>query len=315
MQRNNLQQGSALITALFIMVLVAIVAVSISTQLKWDISRTRLTLTRNTLHLASDAILFWAMDTLSQDKPFNIALDDNGTVVRLPKSLKLSSGVTVHGEIVDLQSRFNVNNLQDRQNQTLFYHLLSNTLDIEPKKRYDITHAVSNWVSTMTGKEANNKHYNALQYLAKTPPYYPAYQAMKNSSELQLVHGMNNSLFTLLAPYVTTLPEPTKLNVNTAPSMLLKSLGVAQPLYDSQIEEIQLTRKEKPFRTKKQMSAFLNKFNIPEQDLTFESNYFLGIAHCQSPSGDLTVYSVLRRTKSKTGNYIISLISQSMVAP
>jgi general secretion pathway protein K len=48
--------GGALLTALFIMTLVAIVATAMSTRLQLDIYRTRLIVTYDKLYLASQAI-------------------------------------------------------------------------------------------------------------------------------------------------------------------------------------------------------------------------------------------------------------------
>ena len=61
MQPIKLMRGSALLTALFIMTLVAIVATAMSTKLQVDIYRTRLTLTHDKLYLASQGVAVWAL--------------------------------------------------------------------------------------------------------------------------------------------------------------------------------------------------------------------------------------------------------------
>ncbi|MFZ4077782.1 MAG: type II secretion system minor pseudopilin GspK, partial [Legionellaceae bacterium] len=53
-------KGSALISALFLMTLVAIGATAMSSRLQLDIYRTRLILTSDALSLASEAVTFWA---------------------------------------------------------------------------------------------------------------------------------------------------------------------------------------------------------------------------------------------------------------
>ena len=60
------KRGSALLSALFIMTLVAICATAMSMRLQLDIYRTRLTLDSDKLYLASQAVTFWAMDILSE---------------------------------------------------------------------------------------------------------------------------------------------------------------------------------------------------------------------------------------------------------
>ena len=68
-------RGSALISALFIMTLVAIAATAMSTRLQLDIYRTRLTISSDKLFLASQAVTFWAMHTLSNES-LQVRLND-----------------------------------------------------------------------------------------------------------------------------------------------------------------------------------------------------------------------------------------------
>lgn len=69
MRRNNENnKGGALLTALFIMTLVAIVATAMSIRLQTDIYRTRLVLTHDKLYLASQAVTFWALGELRDGK-------------------------------------------------------------------------------------------------------------------------------------------------------------------------------------------------------------------------------------------------------
>jgi general secretion pathway protein K len=56
--------GSALISALFIMTLIAIAATAMTLRLQLDIYRTRLLLTTNKQHYAAQFATFWAIDTL-----------------------------------------------------------------------------------------------------------------------------------------------------------------------------------------------------------------------------------------------------------
>ena len=62
---QNKSLGSALISALFIMTLVAIAATAMSTRLRLDIYRTSTHINSDKLYLASQAVTWWAMDKLS----------------------------------------------------------------------------------------------------------------------------------------------------------------------------------------------------------------------------------------------------------
>lgn len=68
MLRAKIMKGSALLTALFIMTLVAIVATAMSTKVQLDIYRTRLILTHDKLYFASQAVTFWSMGQLADKK-------------------------------------------------------------------------------------------------------------------------------------------------------------------------------------------------------------------------------------------------------
>ncbi len=98
--------GSALLSALFIMTLVAIAATAMSTRLQLDIYRTSLMLNSDKLYLASQAVSNWAMDMLSTKKNFYKALHDNGEVAIFPSSLQnIYPDVIIKGNLYDLQAR------------------------------------------------------------------------------------------------------------------------------------------------------------------------------------------------------------------
>ena len=85
--RNN-QRASALISALFIMTLVAIAATAMAVRLRMDIYRTTTLLSSDTLYLASQAVTGWAMDELSVQNTSFVALNGTGKIRQLPKQLE-----------------------------------------------------------------------------------------------------------------------------------------------------------------------------------------------------------------------------------
>ena len=87
----NNQRGSALISALFIMTLVAIAATAMSTRLQMDIYRTRLSVNSDKLYLASQAVTGWALAQLS-------TRNRQGQSTLFPKKLKfIYPGVITEG--------------------------------------------------------------------------------------------------------------------------------------------------------------------------------------------------------------------------
>ncbi len=98
--------GSALLTSLFMMALVAIAATAIATRVQLDIYRARLTIQRDQLILAIQGVTFWAMDWFKDDR-FSVHEKQE----TLPKALQnIYPPIKLKGEIYDLQARFNLNN-------------------------------------------------------------------------------------------------------------------------------------------------------------------------------------------------------------
>lgn len=113
-------KGSALLTALFIMTLVAIVATAMSMRLQQDIYRTRLVITQDKLYLASQAVTFWALNELLDKNNRFTKTNPLGMVAQYPKNMEsIYNQVQLSGGLFDLQARFNLNNLVEKN---LFQH-------------------------------------------------------------------------------------------------------------------------------------------------------------------------------------------------
>lgn len=109
-------KGSALLTALFIMTLVAIVATAMSTKVQLDIYRTKLILTHDKIYLASQAVTFWALSELNNTKNKFAKADTQGIVSIFPHDMEnIYSTVTLRGALYDLQAQYNVNNLENKK--------------------------------------------------------------------------------------------------------------------------------------------------------------------------------------------------------
>ena len=65
-------------------------------------------------------------------------------------------------------------------------------------------------------------------YLRAEPPYRTANGPLASVQELRFVAGIDGAALARLAPYVTALPEPLAINVNTAPPLLLELLSGGQ---------------------------------------------------------------------------------------
>lgn len=303
-------QGGALISALFIMTLVAIAATAMSTRLQLDIYRTRLTINNDKLYLASQAVTFWAMDKLSKENLQVRINNKEGKLLTFPSSLRrLYPDVSIKGEVYDLQGRFNLNNLQDKIFIPIFLRLLETSLkNTDNNQIRALIASIQYWISPY---QPGRGHDEYLTYYQKQhPPYSPSYQFMQSVSEFRLVRGVNKSIYQTLLPDITVLPETTPINLNTASKELLKTLG--NGLSESQVEEILNARINKGITTSQQLGELLQKIEIPTQQITIESTYYLCTATVSSQDLNLTIYTVIKRFRDQKQQLSVGIVSESI---
>lgn len=304
------ERGSALLSALFLMTLVAIAATAMSTRLQLDIYRTRLTLESDRLMLASQAISFWAMDSLLNSNKKLIPKEEGGPVLVYPESLsKLYPNVTMTGSLFDLQARLNLNNLQDVSYQTVFFRLLKSTFKkIELKDLQYIVAATTNWISPY--QPARGIDEFMTYYAEQHPPYLPAYQSMQSISEFRLVAGVSADIYQTLLPQVIALPTATPINLNTASSVIIKSLG--NGLTDTQLTELLQLRDQKGTFKADDILLIVRDFHIPAAQVTIESEYYLCVGRLQGKELSLNYYLVLHRSKDKSGKISVNVVTETL---
>ena len=297
------QRASALISALFIMTLVAIAATAMSTRLQLDIYRTRTSLNSDKLYLASQAVTWWAMEQLSAKNVIRITSE-------FPTPLQhLYPNVMTGGHLYDLQAKFNINNILDRKFQLFFYNLLESTPENPPTSQQKlIFDATNHWINTYLPDRGHDTFL--ASYLKQKPPYYPGYQPMHAISEFGLVHGVTASLYQALLPNMTALPETTPININTASKSVLKALG--NGLNESQVNQLLDARGKKGFTDLNKITPLLTTLNIPTQQITIESAYFLSVATTSIDDTQLTVYTLLKRSKNRRGKISVSIVNEQL---
>ena len=139
-------------------------------------------------------------------------------------------------EISDLQSRFNLNNLEDKNParvkayKTIFLNLLE-ILEIgEFEDRERLYGALLDWIDENDLLSANG--YESGDYRIKSTPYYSADQKLASIGELRFVEGFTPELITKLEPYVTALPiNNARININTASTEVVAAIS-AVPVSD-----------------------------------------------------------------------------------
>ena len=306
--------GSALISALFMMTLIAIAVTAMSVRLQQDIQRTQFSITTDKLYLASQAVTFWAMQLLSEK-----TVPTDPKLFEFPKTRAHDvPGIITTGKIIDLQARFNINLLKDTPNdkknqqyKSAFYLLLNHLLTKTPPETHRlIMEAVKHWVNDdVKGKGLDElTRYYAQQH----PPYAPSHQLMRSISEFRLVKGVDDETYQTLLPYLIALPIPTTININTAPAPILMTLG--HGIEEKEAEAIVSMRGMFGFKNMDQVNELLKKHEISVDEISLESNYFLAIATTKTQNSELELvhYTILKREEAKNKQMTVRIIQDSL---
>jgi general secretion pathway protein K len=306
MQQTN--KGSALLTALFIMTLVAIVATAMSVRLQSDIYRTRLIVTYDKLYLASQALTFWAMSELDKKEVSFNKKSDKGFVAIYPKTMEsLDKQIQVRGGLYDLQAQFNLNNVLEKKALSGFMNLLIATkTNTETSSKLGLI--LKNWLTPYDPSESDESVL--AYYLKLNPPYYPSNVLMQSRSELRLLQDVSAEQYLALEPFITALPETkTLININTASKQVLMSLG--NGLNEEKVNQIISARGSEGIKEFKQINDLMLKIDLPKDQITLESNYFLSQADVSYETFHLRVYTLLKRAKDKNNKISVSVVRVS----
>jgi general secretion pathway protein K len=303
------QQGVALVTALLIVAIAVVLASSLVDRLFLDIRRTENLVHSDQAYLHALGMENIARLALQYDQSFSqtSGYDDKYQIDSVNTQFLTApvEGGIVSAQLVDLQSRFNINNLapsnpDQAQEVARFQRLLSN-LQLDP----NLVFAIIDWIDP--GQDVGNPAYGAEfdYYIGLQPPYRSADTLMASPSELRLVKGFeDNNTYETLIDYICALPEYTAININTASREMLNSLD--QNLQSAQVEQILAQRGEqkdsKPaesgFKTRGDFEQFMKTLNIQglsTKGTSVGSDFFLLVVNAETGIGRSNLYSIIQR--------------------
>ena len=262
MKNDSSQRGIALLTILVMVALATILAATIAKRQTNTAENTGYLMRQDqSLLYAKSAEAFFS-ELLIQDS------DNGGNIDHLQENwakpmpaFPVEDGF-ISGRLLDESGKFNLNNLLkadgsvDDSARRWFEKLLQRVgLPAE------LSQAVIDWQDaddeTTGAMGAESNYYQGLD-----PSYLASNTRFHQVEELKLVRGFEGKNYDLIAPYVTALPEATKINMNTAAPLLLASID---PKLDVKTLEQELKAKQ----------AELTYFNSVE-DL-WKLNAFSGI--------------------------------------
>lgn len=242
MKNYSSQRGVALLTIL--------VMVALATILAATIAKRQTNTAENTGYLMrQDQSLLYAKSAEAFFSELLIQDSDNGSSIdhlqenwaKPMPSFPVEDG-SVSGKLLDESGKFNLNNLvkadgnQVDDSARRWFEKLLQRVGLPA----ELSQAVIDWQDTndeVTGAMgAESSYYQGLD-----PAYLTPNTKFHSIEELKLVRGFEGKNYDLIKPYVTALPEQTKVNMNTAPALLLASID---PKVDVKAIEQQLKIKE-----------------------------------------------------------------------
>ena len=244
------ESGIAALTAILVVAVAASAAAMMLSQQSAMLDQTMLVASRAQAEQYAVAGLDWARGVLAQDaRGSDVDSLDEGwarPIVGLPVERAV-----VAGAIADEQGKFNLNNLVDRGRRSepdvqLFRNLLS-ALDLSP----ELAEPVVEWMLP-NGSDS--------YYLSLPRPYRSARGPISQVDELYRVRGFDARTVQRLRPFVTALPDRTKLNANTVSERVL---AAAFGNSADKIAGLVAERRKKPFGS---AQAFLQR--LGQENLT-----------------------------------------------
>ena len=281
-----------------------------------EIRRTQLTVNADKAYFASQAVQYWALDSLLLAPKKK---DKKNTLIELmPQSFPgrgfSLSGVLIEGQLDDLQGRYNINKLVDKKAIPQFTQFLLNVVPgIKRPLAAEIALATHQWLSPYTpgkGQTAMDNYYLKLK-----PPYYPGHRLMISVGEFRLVRGVDAHVYQASVPYLAAIPsQKSKVNINTASIPVIQTLGAG--LTEAQAKSIITERKRKPFEDSNDFKTRMTKadLTVPAKHFTVVSEYFQSTAVVKTGRQRLIVYSQLQRSTMKK-KVDVRVLKQSFNTP
>jgi len=313
MGHQRRQSGVALITALLITALVTVAAVAMATRQQLDIRRTGNLMEADQAWQYALGVEAWARQILAADNVSRDTLDYLKDPWAAPVPPLPVEGGSVQGTVEDLQGRFNLNNLvkgngePDPAQEKILQNLLSRVALTDTKLNLSpfLTNAVVDWLDKRPDVYRSGAEDG--DYLSLTPPYRAANRPMVSPSEMLLVVGFSARAVAKLTPLIATLPiasGPIKLNVNTAPEVVL--VGLDAKLTPQVAQQVVAYRRKTPFDSAADFSQYMkSEFDITVAPnlVDVKSEYFLVNALATIGRTNVQLYSLLKRS----GNRVTTL--------
>lgn len=276
------QNGSALIAALFIMLLTVITVTALSSDIQMMIQRLNLQTNNQQLYFAAQGGVYWGKSFLTRELPVTIT-GSLGFIPPFPQQLQQETPekIDIQIRLENAESRFNINNLiplaktkeQLLNTQKSFAKLLQTILpSLTNEKALQVAQNMSVWLG-----HQENIHGIILPQVAFVP------------SQLSLKE------WELLQPYLVALPEYSLINLNTAPAPIIQAVtGLTKE--QTQLF-LQIRKQVRSFHDLRQLQQYPNlpPLNISPDAITLLGQFYLITVIAKKTEQTSTIQALLQR--------------------
>jgi general secretion pathway protein K len=290
------QRGVALITAVLIVALATILAVNVVYRGMLDQRRAGTLFALDQAFEIALGAEAWAADILQRDQQETQGDNLTENWARPLPPLPIEGG-SVAGRLEDLQGRFNLNNLvfaDGTTNPAAVQQLarILTWLDLEP----GWASTMADWIDEDTQPGFPDGAEDTV-YTSQNPPYLAANMPITRASELLSMPGFGAERYAKLKPYVTALPVGTKLNVCTAPGIVLDALVENVREFGLSPDDLAKRRLNGCFPSLNDLRGAFGdaEYNKVKDSLAESSNFFGATVWVTIGTTDFTLYSLLVR--------------------
>lgn len=292
------QRGIALITAVLIVALATILAVNVAFKGVLDQRRSANLFGLDQAYeiaLGAEALAAEGLRRDAQDSQ----TDHLGEAWAKPVVLPIDDGIgTVQGQLEDLQGRFNLNNLIFPDGTTnpaavkQFERILS-MAGVEP----DWATTMADWIDEDIDPGFPNGAEDTT-YTGQNPPHLAANMPITRISEIMQLPGFTADRYAKLKPYIAALPVGSKINVCTAPGIVLDALSETERQFSLNPTYLAEQRQSVgcfPKLTDLQATLGQSEYDKVKNSLAETSSYFGATVWVTIGTTEFTLYSLLAR--------------------
>jgi general secretion pathway protein K len=253
--RPQRQSGVALLATLILVLALTLILGNIFYRHQIDVSQATGSLHGDQAVLLAISAESWARDLLSSDND-DLEVDHFGEDWAQAIPLLPVDGGTIVGCLVDLESRININN---------FSTYTDSSLNAERQANANTMGLVKLWEGLLQnmGFMVNESRVSVIvdwldkgdelispagaeqsDYSGFNPPRFPANTDIADTAELAAMAGYSLAEVQRLMPFISALPGPTTININSAPEPVLMALSG-----DLGIDFVDMVVDNRPFLT------------------------------------------------------------------